>query len=137
MNVFDVKIKLDLVYIDKPYIPLNGSLTQYREFYNFLEGIVNYDIWKSKIDIYSKHKKLISEYCVWEDKNKITQAFNDLFDKFKESIIVVSYRDDEIPSINQIENMLKDLNKKITIYRESYQYALSKRTTKEVVIVVR
>lgn len=135
IDVFDIDIKPDLVYIDTPYIPVKGSLTQYREFYHFLEGIVNYGIWESKIDISSKHKKLVSEYCVWEDKNKIDMAFGDLFDKFKESIIVVSYRDDGIPSIDRLQAMLKDLNKKTTVYREDYKYALSKRTTKEVVIV--
>jgi len=39
MDIFDLDIEVDLVYIDTPYIPRKGTLTNYSEFYHFLNGI--------------------------------------------------------------------------------------------------
>lgn len=136
-NVFDLELKPDLVYIDTPYIPQKGSLINYRDFYHFLEGIVNYDEWENLIDYDSKHKKLISKPCVWEDKNRILQAFNELFYKFKNCILVVSYRDDGIPTIDYLVQELTNINKDVKIHQLDYQYALSKNKTKEVVLVAK
>ena len=58
LDVFDLDIKVDLVYIDPPYIPQKGSLTYYRDFYHFLEGITDYNNWFQNIDYKSKNKKL-------------------------------------------------------------------------------
>jgi adenine-specific DNA-methyltransferase len=42
LDIFDVKGKFDLVYIDTPYISGKGMGTDYLGFYHFLEGLVNY-----------------------------------------------------------------------------------------------
>lgn len=134
-DVFNINVEADLIYIDPPYVPEKGSLTYYKDFYHFLEGIINYDDWDKKIDYNSKHKKLISEYSIWEDKNNITDAFYTLFKKFQDSILVISYRDDGIPSIDTLVQILKGFNKKVKIYEFDYKYALAKQRTKEIVLV--
>lgn len=81
LDVFDLDIKVDLIYIDPPYIPQKGSLIYYRDFYHFLEGITDYNNWFKNIDYKSKNKKLLSKYNIWEDKVNINKAFKDLICK--------------------------------------------------------
>lgn len=136
-NVFDLNVKTDLVYIDTPYIPQKGSLTNYRDFYHFLEGMLNYDNWEKMIDYNSKNRKLITQYSIWEDKSNIAQGFYELFYKFKDAILVISYREDGVPSIEDIVRMLESINKKVETYYIDYKYALAKQKTREVVLVAK
>lgn len=135
-DIFNLNLSVDLVYFDTPYIPNKGTLTHYRDFYHFLDGLSDYYNWKDKIDYTSKHKKLKSTYNIWEDKNKITSGFKELIEKFQNSIIVISYREDGIPSINQLVEILKEYGKEVSIETINYQYALSKKQNlKEVLII--
>jgi hypothetical protein len=82
-------------------------LSKEQNFYHFLEGIVNHQKWKDMIDYRSKHKGIKHKKPVWCDKNKICTAFNKLFKKFQNAIIVVSYRSDGIPSIENLKRILR------------------------------
>ena len=61
-DIFELDVIADLIYIDTPYIPQKGSITTYREFYHFLEGLTMYENWNSKIDYNSKHRRLLPKY---------------------------------------------------------------------------
>jgi len=135
-DVFALDIEVDLVYIDTPYIPKTGTLTHYRDFYHFLDGLSDYDSWHQEIDYSSKHKKLKSTYNIWEDKKSILQGFERLIEKFQQSILVISYRSDGIPTIQEISDILKRYGKKVRIESIDYQYVLSKKQNlKEVLII--
>ena len=136
-DIFDLDIKIDLVYIDTPYISTKGTGVNYFDFYHFLEGIVLYEQWPNLIDEKSKHKKIKNEKNEWCDKKEIHRAFERLFEKFKDSILVVSYRDDGIPTIPELISMLKKYNKNIEIKRLNYKYVLSKNNSKEVLIIAK
>lgn len=125
----------DLVYIDSPYIPSTGTLTLYRDFYHFLEGLSDYDNWLGLIDHNLKNKGFSKLPSSWEDKKKIGSAFDDLFSKFNDSKIAVSYRSDGIPSINDLTDKLKYHGKKVSIHQIDYQYVLSEKNTQEVLIL--
>lgn len=125
----------DLVYIDSPYIPSTGTLTLYRDFYHFLEGLSDYDNWLGLIDHNMKNKGFSKVHSSWEDKKKIGTAFDDLFSKFHDSKIAVSYRSDGIPSINDLIDKLKYHGKKVSIHQIDYQYVLSEKNTQEVLIL--
>jgi len=135
-NIMDLDISSpDLVYIDPPYINKNGVGVDYFQFYHFLEGLVSYHDWQGKIDYASKHLKLKNGKTPWSNKNQITQAFTDLIHKFKDSILVISYRDDGIPSIPELIDILEKTGKKPKIYQAEYKYVLSNNSSKEVLIV--
>lgn len=137
-DIFDLEITADLVYIDTPYIPKKGTLTTYGEFYHFLDGLTNYHNWKNNIDYNSKHKRLIPEYSIWEDKKNISLGFQQLINKFQNSIIVISYREDGIPSIEEITKILHSFNKEVHIETVDYKYVLSKKQdSKEVLIIAK
>lgn len=126
LDVFDVDDNFDMVYIDTPYISKEGVGVDYLEFYHFLEGILDYQEWGSMIDYQSKHKKIKHKKPIWCDKNKIHIAFNKLFKKFGESTIVVSYRSDGIPSIEELEALLENYKDDVKEVRyTSYKYVLS------------
>jgi len=136
LNVFDIVGHFDLVYIDTPYISQNGVGVDYLGFYHFLEGLVNYDQWGRMIDYETKHKKLKSNGSVWTNKNEIFSAFDKLFDKFKESILVVSYRSDGIPTVEELEKLLKKYKKNIIeLKRREYKYALSNSRSEEIIFI--
>lgn len=136
-DVFDLDTKVDLVYIDTPYISAKGIGVNYFDFYHFLEGIVLYKQWPNLIDEKSKHKKIKNGRNEWCNKGEIHQAFEKLFRKFKDSILVVSYRDDGTPTIDELVEMLKKYRKSIEVYKLNYKYVLSNGTSKEVLIIVK
>lgn len=127
----------DLVYIDPPYISNTGTGVNYFEFYHFLEGLINYKDWFNMIDFDSKNNKLKSVQNPWNDKNLINSAFEDLFKKYQKSTLVISYRDDGIPSIEDLEKILITLGKKVEILTCDYRYVLSTKNIKEVLIIAR
>ena len=136
-DIFDLEIKADLVYIDTPYISAKGIGVNYFDFYHFLEGVVFYEQWADLIDEKSKHKKIKNSKNEWCDKEKIHGAFERLFEKFKDSILVVSYCDDGTPTISELVDMLKKSKKSVDVKKLDYKYALSKNASKEVLIVAR
>ena len=125
----------DLVYLDTPYVSDKGASTDYFGFYQFLEGLADYENWESRIELNSKHKAIPSPLTPWNRPKDITQAFNTLLEKYAEKIILVSYRDDGIPSIEDLVEMLRNLKKQVTVHRLPQKYVLSTRATQEVLIV--
>jgi len=135
-DIFDVEGHFDLVYIDTPYISGKGMGTDYLGFYHFLEGLVNYDNWQQMIDVKTKHKRLKGNTTTWTDKKLIYSAFDKLFNKFKDSILVVSYRADGIPTIEELINLLKKYKQDVReIERKKYKYALSTNHSEEALII--
>lgn len=134
-NAFDININADLVYIDTPYISSKGVGINYLDFYHFLEGLTSYKKWRELIDEKSKHRRIKNGKSEWSDKRQIHAAFRRLFDKFQDSILVVSYRNDGTPSISELTSMLAQYKDKIEIHRLPYKYALSKNSAEEVLII--
>lgn len=136
-DAFDLDVKADLIYIDTPYISKKGAGVDYIDFYHFLEGLSNYRNWYKFIDFGSKHRKFKRKGSVWSDKNKIAGAFNKLFRKYQDSILVVSYRSDGIPSPEELQNLMKKYKKNVyEAFRSEYKYALSKNgNSKEILLI--
>lgn len=135
-DIFDLTIHdIDLVYIDTPYISARGTGVNYFDFYHFLEGIVFYDDWSKLIDENSKHKKIKNGKNEWCNKDEIHGAFDRLFNKFRKSILVVSYRDDGTPTTSELVHMLKKYKKSVEVKKLDYKYVLSNGDSKEVLII--
>ena len=136
-DCFNLEVDCDLVYLDPPYISKSGVGVNYFNFYHFLEGLVDYDNWGFRIEQNSKHKQLKTIQSPWSDKQKIYQAFDELICKYQNSIIVISYRDDGIPTIIEICNILDKYNKLYEIKYLDYKYVLSSKQSQEVLIIVK
>jgi len=136
LDVFEIKGEFDLVYIDPPYTSSKGVSVDYKNFYHFLEGLASYEKWGSMIDRRTINKRFYRDNNPWNNKLKIRRKFRDLFEKFRNSVLVISYRSDGIPSIQQIESDLKLFKKHIQVHTfDNYKYVLSNSTTSEVLII--
>jgi len=127
----------DLVYIDTPYISKRGVAVDYLGFYHFLEGLTTYDDWSKHIDRRSKHRRFKSRPSEWTDKNRIHRAFDRLFSKFQNSIIVVSYRSDGVPSESELLSMLKKYKSDVRVeHFGQYKYVLSTNSKSEEILLI-
>lgn len=128
-DAVDVPGDYDLVYIDPPYTSKNGVSVDYRDFYHFLEGLTFYDEWEKQVDYSSKHRRLIPQSNEWTDKKRIYGAFERLFQRYRNSILVVSYRSDGIPSESALVHLLERYKPTVRVeHFGRYQYVLSKNT---------
>ena len=116
----------DLVYIDTPYINSRGVGVDYLDFYHFLEGMTAYETWASRINSKKKHHPLVGSRSPWSDRKQCFGAFERLFERFRNSILVVSYRSDGIPTEKDIASMLRSVKSRVSCRRfDQYQYVLS------------
>jgi adenine-specific DNA methylase len=127
----------DLVYIDPPYISAQGVGVDYLEFYHFLEGLTVYADWANHIDFRTKHRRLKRQPSPWADKQKISVAFDQVFRKFQDAKIVVSYRSDGIPSETKLIDLLRKHRRHVQVeHYGQYKYVLSKNTdSKELLLI--
>ena len=136
-NALEVPGQFDLVYIDTPYISKRGVGVDYLSFYHFLEGLANYNEWENRIDWGSKHLRMRLDGSEWTDKEQICSAMDLVFRRFQNSILVVSYRSDGIPSEEEIFATLNKYKRSIRISRyENYKYVFSKNSeTQELLFI--
>jgi DNA adenine methylase/adenine-specific DNA-methyltransferase len=88
-----------------------------------------------RLDYNSKHRKIKNGKNEWCNKGEIHQAFQKLFDKFRDSILVISYRDDGTPTISELVNMLAEIKQSVDVKKLDYKYVLSNENSKEVLII--
>jgi adenine-specific DNA methylase len=127
----------DLVYIDTPYISAGGVGVDYIDFYHFLEGMTDYENWEKKILNRYKHRPIEGRgENVWSDKKKIYNAFEELIRKYRDSVLVISYRSDGIPSEDEIKNLLNKYKGSVCeVKNTDYRYALSSKKISEVLFI--
>jgi adenine-specific DNA-methyltransferase len=128
-NAVDIPGKsYDLVYIDPPYLTNEGDneTSDYRRSYHFLEGLCDYTRWVDLID-YETPNLRMKRLCPndWIDPEKNSKAFDALFETFKGSIIVVSYKKYGVPSINTLIRMFKKHGRRVRSRSRHYKYALN------------
>lgn len=125
----------DLVYLDPPYLNSKGTGIDYRDFYHFLEGIVNYDEWEAAIDTKSKHRRLQRQASPWTNTTTFLDAFHQLVKRHQSSILVLSYRDDGLPTKAQLLALLRGYKSNVYEASQAQQYVLSNKRSRELLIV--
>ena len=122
LDVFDVpKKKYDLVYIDPPYVsPMSDN--DYTRRYHFIEGLMSY--WRDEtIQEHTITKKIKSKPSLFSTKMTIHTAFDQLFDKFRDSILLVSYSSNNIPDKEEMIDLLKKYKKQVEVFEFNYTYS--------------
>lgn len=119
--------RYDLIYIDPPYLNQKRTKTQcdYRRMYHFLEGLANYENWGNLIDYRSSNLHLKDGNNKWTDKNRAITNLEQIFRKFRNSVIVVSYKSPGIPAEEEIVSLLKNYKNNVTVTKRQYSYALN------------
>jgi len=136
-DVLDIPPDFDLVYVDPPYVNASGVGVDYRDFYHFLEGIMRYKEWSDHVDTASKHRRLKPIDNPWADPNRIGDMFRALFERFQCSSIVVSYRNDGIPTMEALVASLRRVKRHVRVVDgRAHQYVLStNRQSREMLLV--
>lgn len=113
--------KPDLVYIDPPYYsPLSDN--EYVRRYHFIEGLAR--DWKGvEIQEHTKTKKFKSYPTPFSTKNGTYDAFDKLFSKFSDSILIVSYSSNSLPTQEDMVALMKKYKEHVEVVPVDYKYA--------------
>lgn len=121
----------DLVYLDPPYTRSGESHPKdYHALYHFLEGLVDYSNWEERTDWETNNRRLMHGNNGWV-RNNLEDNFDRLFDRFKDSLLVISYGEPGTPSIQEIEELLLQYKSEVTISKTEYKYKLNRKNGKE------
>lgn len=111
----------DLVYIDPPYYsPFSDN--EYVRRYHFVEGIAR--DWRGvAIQEHTRTKKFKSYPTPFSTQAGAFKAFDFLFSKSKNSIIIVSYSSNGIPSKDEMVDLLKRYKRHVDFIPVDYRYS--------------
>ena len=140
-SALNCPLDADLVYIDPPYFKKESS-TSYHSKYHFLEGLVNYYEIPNNINFNKNNREItINASREFEDKANFLNDLRNLINNHTHSHIVISYRNNGIPSIQEISELLRTFNNYDVMEYNlgKYSYALNKNNNfnQEVLFICR
>lgn len=113
--------KPDLVYIDPPYYtPLSDN--EYVRRYHFVEGLAR-DWDGVEIQQNTRTKKFKSYPTPFSKKEGAYAAFNELFKKYCDSILIVSYSSNALPNMEEMVGIMKKYKKYVEVVPIDYTYS--------------
>ena len=111
----------DLVYIDPPYYsPLSDN--EYVRRYHFVEGLAR--DWKGvEIQEHTKTKKFKSYPTPFSTRKGAADAFDKLFKKFANSILIVSYSSNSLPTQDEMVAIMAKYKQHVEVVPIDYKYS--------------
>lgn len=110
----------DLVYLDPPYFS-QFSDNQYVRRYHFLEGLAR--DWKGvEFQESTQTKKFKSYPTAFGSKKLIESALQELFERYKQQKLLISYSSNSFPSQEFIVDALENLGKKVELFPVEIHY---------------
>lgn len=139
IDVSEIGVGYDLVYLDPPYINLKNSGDDYQRRYHFLDGLCQYDRWKDLIDSSYNNLQLTKQQhiCEWQSRANFKGRLFDLIKKHNQSIVVLSYVDNAYPSIGVLKNFFSKTFDSYDVCYRKLPHALSRGSKKEVLFIGR
>lgn len=126
IDSMEMKNKADLVYIDPPYYTPKSD-NEYVRRYHFVEGLAR--DWKGvEIQENTLTKKFKSYPTPFSTKNGAAEAFNSIFKRYKNSILIVSYSSNSLPTMEEMINLLKQYKENVDVVPIDYKYSFGTRT---------
>ena len=120
MDVFDLPIEYELVYLDPPYVPRRDD-NCYIKRYHFVEGLACYWHGYEILDS-SKVRKIKKKYTPFSYRRTAIPAFDQLFRKFAESVIVLSYSSNGYPDLEVLISLLRRYKSRVEIFEAEHRY---------------
>lgn len=130
LSVFDIdnsKCNPDLVYFDPPYVPISDD-NCYIKRYHFLEGLSKY-WYGEKIMEKTKVKKIQKKFTPFSYKKTAIEAFENLFDKFSESTLVLSYSSNAYPDLETLVSLMKNQKSNVEVKSKPHRYNFGNHAT--------
>ena len=108
------------MYLDPPYVPRSDD-NCYVKRYHFVEGLSKY--WENEtIDYNTKVHKIEKKYTPFSYRRTAIEAFDRLFSKFSDSIIVLSYSSNGFPDLPILVDLLSKYKDKVTVKEKNHKY---------------
>ena len=130
---------IDLVYLDPPYVP-RADDNCYIKRYHFLEGLSCY--WQGlEIDYGTKVRKIPKVYTPFSYRSTAIEAFDNMFRRFRNQKIVLSYSSNGFPDLNHLSDLLSVYKSDVRIFSRPHRYhfgthgAVKRSTVSEYLLV--
>jgi len=117
----------DLIYIDPPYYTPKSD-NEYVRRYHFVEGLAR-DWQGVEIQEHTKTKKFKSYPTPFSTRQAAEEAFDALFDKYKDSILIVSYSSNSEPTKYEMIDLMSKYKKNVELVPVDYKYSFGTRKT--------
>ncbi len=118
----------DLVYIDPPYFsPLSDN--EYVRRYHFVEGISR-DWQGVEIQWHTKTRKFRGYPTPFSSYEGARSAFEDLFRRFRNSILVVSYSSNALPQQEEIAALMARYKHQVRVVSMDHRYSFGNQAHK-------
>lgn len=126
MDAMELEKKADLVYIDPPYYTPRSD-NEYVRRYHFVEGLAR--DWEGvEIQDHTITKKFKSYPTPFSTKDGAAAAFDEIFRRYKKSILIVSYSSNSLPKKEDMVEMLKKYKDHVDVVPIDYKYSFGNRT---------
>lgn len=117
----------DMVYMDPPYYTPNSD-NEYVRRYHFIEGLSRN--WEGvTIQEETKTKKFKSYPTPFSTEDGARTAFCKLFEKYADSILVVSYSSNSLPNKKEMMRLLSQYKEHTRVIPIEYKYSFGTRST--------
>lgn len=121
-DAMDLRVEqADLIYIDPPYYsPLSDN--EYVRRYHFVEGLAR--DWKGvEIQQHTQTKKFKSYPTPFSTRKGAADAFDHLFGKFANSILIVSYSSNSLPTQDEMVAIMAKYKQHVEVIPVNYKYS--------------
>ena len=127
-DAMEVNVKADLVYMDPPYYNPTSD-NEYVRRYHFIEGLAK--DWKN-VDMqwHTKTKKFKNYPTPFSTRIGAYDAFDKLFKKHKDSIIMVSYSSSSFPTKDEMIGLISKYKKDVEVLAIDYKYCIGNQGNK-------
>ena len=116
------KLDVDLVYMDPPYVP-RADDNCYIKRYHFLEGLASY--WTepgTEIVESSRVKKIPKRFTPFSYRATATDAFDQIFRKFADCTIVLSYSSNGYPDLKTLVDLMRRSKRHVDVVQREHRY---------------
>jgi len=126
-DALSCKLGADLVYIDPPYYsPLSDN--EYVRRYHFVEGLAC-DWEDVEIQWHTSTRKFKSYPTPFSSRKGASDAFDKLFNKYKDKILLVSYSSNSLPTLDDMVAIMSNY-KKVEVVKIDYKYSFGNQGNK-------
>ncbi len=127
-NAMTIRNHPGLVYMDPPYYSQHSD-NEYVRRYHFAEGIAC-DWQGVEMQWHTKTKKFKNYPTPFSTKKGAYAAFDRLFKKFRNSVQVVSYSSNSLPTLDEIVELMTKYKQHVEVIAVDYKYSFGTQNHK-------
>lgn len=128
-DAMSVRTKPDLVYMDPPYYSPHSD-NEYVRRYHFVEGLAC-DWQGVEMQWHTQTKKFKNYPTPFSSRVGAEDAFDKLFKKFQDSVLLVSYSSNSLPTKEQLISLMAKYKTHVEVIDIDYKYSFGNQSHKK------